>query len=557
MADLLQPAPDAGKPSLSQEGGDTGAQAPRVLTPQEIERASMQTIEEALACEKHSFSALELPLVKRMIHATADFSLAQLLCLSEGAVQKALEALGQGATIVTDTNMALAGISKAALEKLGCTAVCYMADPEIARTAKETGVTRAWAGIDKAATLPGPVIFAIGNAPTALLRICELHSQGKLNPALVIGAPVGFVNVVEAKELLIDSGIPHVVIRGRRGGSTIACALVNALLYQLAEPGWRQHLESDGGSAQDTSAQPPAGTAGQRHPGRGLSGLQHPGQKRPSSAQAALQQEQVQEHVRPSIPGCSLAPDACIAIFAGTTEGRLLAERLCAAGRHVRIFVATPYGDSVLPRLTGADIRTGRLDAAQMQQALQGVDLVVDATHPYATVVTTTIREACAATGLACLRLMRPPTELPAGSVQVDNIQQAADFIASTSGNVLIATGSKDIRHISAALDPADRDRLYARVLPSHEALDACLDAGIGASHVQCLQGPFSHALNVALLHSCQARWMLTKDSGLEGGMPQKISAAQECACGLVVIRRPAEKGPTYPLDEIAGALLG
>ena len=138
-----------------------------------------------------------------------------------------------GATVVTDTNMALAGISKPALQKLGGRALCLMADADVAREAKARGVTRATVSMEHAAKLDGPLIFAIGNAPTALIRLHELIGEGAVKPALVIGVPVGFVNVVESKELFLGGDTPYIIARGRKGGSNVAAAIVNALLYQI------------------------------------------------------------------------------------------------------------------------------------------------------------------------------------------------------------------------------------------------------------------------------------------------------------------------------------
>ena len=142
-----------------------------------------------------------------------------------------MQAITKKAVFVTDTNMAKAGINKPALARHGCSCECFMADPDIAAAAKANGTTRAQASVDRAAALGRPVIFACGNAPTALIRLTELIEQGCFRPELVIGVPVGFVNVVQSKELLIASGIPCIVARGRKGGSNVAAAICNALLY--------------------------------------------------------------------------------------------------------------------------------------------------------------------------------------------------------------------------------------------------------------------------------------------------------------------------------------
>lgn len=200
------------------------------VAPHDIERKSFQIIGQELGRE---LPPLIDPIVKRVIHATADFSFADTLGFSDGAVEAALDALRSGATIVTDTNMALSGISKPALAKLGCTAVCYMADDDVAKAAREAGTTRAVACMEKACSVGGPLIVAIGNAPTALIHLLELREAGRIDPALIIGAPVGFVNVVESKQRLAESDAPHIVAQGRKGGSTVACSIVNALLYMI------------------------------------------------------------------------------------------------------------------------------------------------------------------------------------------------------------------------------------------------------------------------------------------------------------------------------------
>ncbi|MEE0741858.1 MAG: precorrin-8X methylmutase [Emergencia sp.] len=203
------------------------------VLPQDIERRSMEIIESEMA--RTDLDPLEKPVVKRAIHTSADFDYLENLTFSSGAVAQTIEALKNGATIVTDTNMAKAGINKKALQDFGGEVLCFMADEDVAKAAKENGTTRAVACINKAAALGKPVIFAIGNAPTALVRIYELVKEGKLSPQLVIGVPVGFVNVVESKELILDLGIPYIVARGRKGGSNIAAAICNAMLYMARD----------------------------------------------------------------------------------------------------------------------------------------------------------------------------------------------------------------------------------------------------------------------------------------------------------------------------------
>ncbi|MCI1247967.1 MAG: precorrin-8X methylmutase [Megasphaera sp.] len=201
------------------------------IAPADIEKRSMEIIEEELgdielAPEKKN-------IIKRVIHTSADFEYARTLRFSEGAVETGLDALRHGCTIVTDTNMAFTGINKTALASLHCGKRCFMADADVAAQAKANGTTRAIACMDKACTLDGPVILAVGNAPTALLQIDKLVRDGRLHPALVIGVPVGFVNVVHAKEVIMQTGVPYIVAVGRKGGSNVAAAICNALLYTL------------------------------------------------------------------------------------------------------------------------------------------------------------------------------------------------------------------------------------------------------------------------------------------------------------------------------------
>lgn len=201
------------------------------MKPADIEKRSFAIITEELGGRTFPEGVAEV--VKRVIHTSADFDYADNLCFSPDAVERAKAALEAGATIVTDTNMALAGISKGTLAQLGGKAVCLMADEAVAREAKARGVTRATVSMEHAAKLDGPLIFAIGNAPTALIRLHELIEEGVVSPALVIGVPVGFVNVVESKELFLGGDTPYIIARGRKGGSNVAAAIVNALLYQI------------------------------------------------------------------------------------------------------------------------------------------------------------------------------------------------------------------------------------------------------------------------------------------------------------------------------------
>lgn len=208
-------------------------QLQRVL-PAEIEKRSFEIIGQELkerGLEDKILPENEL-VVKRAIHTSADFDYVENLCFSEGAVAKGITAIRNGACIVTDTQMAKSGINKKKLAEFGGEALCFMSDEDIAQKAKADGTTRATACMEKAASLNKPLIFAIGNAPTALVKLYEMIEEGRVHPELIIGVPVGFVNVVEAKELILQTDIPYIVARGRKGGSNVAAAICNAMLYQ-------------------------------------------------------------------------------------------------------------------------------------------------------------------------------------------------------------------------------------------------------------------------------------------------------------------------------------
>lgn len=201
------------------------------VKPKEIETRSFEIITEELG-DKKLQPGTEL-IVKRCIHTSADFDYADNLYFSKDAVSKAIEAIKQGACIVTDTQMAKAGINKKALAKYGGEVYCFMSDEDVAKNAKAAGSTRAAASMEKAARLGKPVIFAIGNAPTALVRLYELIEEKQIQPYLIIGVPVGFVNVVQSKEMIMETEVPCIVARGRKGGSNIAACICNALIYML------------------------------------------------------------------------------------------------------------------------------------------------------------------------------------------------------------------------------------------------------------------------------------------------------------------------------------
>lgn len=202
------------------------------VLPKDIERRSFEIITEELG-DTQLIPGTE-PIVKRCIHTSADFDYAKNLVFSKDAVQKALDAIRQGASIVTDTQMGKSGINKKRLAKYGGEVFCFMSDEDVAIQAKTNGTTRAVASMEKAAKLNKKLIYAIGNAPTALIHLYEQVEKGIVDPELIIGVPVGFVNVVQSKELILKlEDTPYIIARGRKGGSNIAACICNALLYNL------------------------------------------------------------------------------------------------------------------------------------------------------------------------------------------------------------------------------------------------------------------------------------------------------------------------------------
>lgn len=201
------------------------------LPPGQIENKSFEIITKELG--DMVLRPEQEPIIKRVIHTTADFDYVENLCFSEKAVENFHKAIMAGACIVTDTQMAKSGINKKVLQKYGGEVLCFMSDEDVAAKAKETGQTRAAVSMNKAAELNRDMIFAIGNAPTALIRLYQLIKAEKISPKGIIGVPVGFVNVVEAKELIMETSCPYIVARGRKGGSNVAAAVCNALLYEM------------------------------------------------------------------------------------------------------------------------------------------------------------------------------------------------------------------------------------------------------------------------------------------------------------------------------------
>lgn len=203
------------------------------VLPHEIEKRSFEMISEELNKRGVILNEQEEMITKRVIHTSADFEYVHTMRYSENAVDIVKSLIRNGADIVTDTNMALAGINKKVLASFGGQAHCFMADEEVARLARERGTTRAAVSMEKAKEMEKPVVFAIGNAPTALIQLYEMRRNSEWKPAFIIGVPVGFVNVEAAKELIMETEIPYIVNAGRKGGSNVAAAICNAILYEL------------------------------------------------------------------------------------------------------------------------------------------------------------------------------------------------------------------------------------------------------------------------------------------------------------------------------------
>lgn len=203
------------------------------LLPEEIEKRSFEIISKELSEKGICLPTDEEMVIKRIIHTSADFEYAKTLYFTKDAMIIAKKLIASGADIVTDTNMALAGINKKALAEFGGVAHCFMADEEVAVLAKERQTTRAAISMEKASKIKKPVIFVVGNAPTALIQLYEMMMHSDWRPAFVIGVPVGFVNVEVAKELILETGVPSIINLGRKGGSNVAAAICNALLYEL------------------------------------------------------------------------------------------------------------------------------------------------------------------------------------------------------------------------------------------------------------------------------------------------------------------------------------
>ena len=230
-----------------------------------------------------------------------------------------------------------------------------------------------------------------------------------------------------------------------------------------------------------------------------------------------------------------------IVIFGGTTEGRELSERLAAAGAELTVCVLTDYGEETQGELPGVKTHVGALSAEEKQRLLSDAALCVDATHPYATHVSASVKAACESASVPYLRLRRPASQTE-GAVVVEDAAAAAAYLRERPGNVLLTTGAKELSAFRA-LDP---ERLYPRVLPSRAGIEACEALGIPHRNILAMQGPFSREMNTAMIRQYAIRWLVTKDCGAAGGFPEKAEAAKETGAGLIVLRRPGDQGEDF-----------
>ena len=233
-----------------------------------------------------------------------------------------------------------------------------------------------------------------------------------------------------------------------------------------------------------------------------------------------------------------------IVVFGGTTEGRLLSRELAGRGAEVTVCVASDYGEETQGTGPGIRVRTGRLSRTEKLALLQGAALCVDATHPYAGHISASLREACAESGTPYRRLLRPESET-GNARQFDTAEQAAGWLAGREGNILLATGAKELEAFRA-LPP---ERIFPRILPNRQSLEVCEKLGIPHRNIIAMQGPFTREMNIATIRQYQIRYLVTKDGGGPGGFPEKAEAARETGAECLVLRRPRESGLSF--DEI------
>ena len=236
-----------------------------------------------------------------------------------------------------------------------------------------------------------------------------------------------------------------------------------------------------------------------------------------------------------------------ILIFSGTGEGRDLSKKLAEAGHDVTVCVLTEYGKEEQGEYEGVTVLAGKKPPEEIVKLLSGMDVCIDATHPFATHIRESIRSSCEKTGVRRIRLVREDSDFEGAEnvTLVDSAEEAAEWLSGKEGRIMLTTGAKDLP-IYAALGPG---RLFPRVLPFASSLDACDNAGIPKKNIIAMQGPFIKELNVALMKQYDIDYMVTKDSGKEGGFDEKLAAAEEAGAALIVIRRPCDSGMT--MEEI------
>lgn len=228
-------------------------------------------------------------------------------------------------------------------------------------------------------------------------------------------------------------------------------------------------------------------------------------------------------------------------VFSGTAEGRELSAKLASMGVQTAVSVATELGREQQGTQPGVEVLCGRLDARQMAELLRDAAICIDATHPYAVEATRNIRAAAEAAGVRYVRLLRAQSAVPEGSLVFDSAAEAAGYLKNTAGGILLATGAKEL----GCFGGIESGRLYPRVLPTHEGIAACEAAGVPHRNIIAMQGPFSLAMNEAIIRQFDIKYLVTKDGGAPGGFEQKAQAAKNTGARLIVLRRPQEQGQT------------
>lgn len=244
-----------------------------------------------------------------------------------------------------------------------------------------------------------------------------------------------------------------------------------------------------------------------------------------------------------------------IILFGGTTEGKRIIEILEELELDAYVSVATPYGEQVLEKsFKHCQVMVGRMNDAEIVKFLTDnkISIVLDATHPYAVEVTANIKKACASAQVRYIRIAREAGERFSNAVYVSDMSEAVKYLSHNAGNILLTTGTKDLSGFTGTSDFADR--VYARILPAEQSVNTALAAGIKMEHLICEKGPFTADQNIEMLKKCNARYLVTKDTGEEGGLPQKAEAAGQLGISLIIVERPKESDG-ITLEELYGIL--